>query len=129
MVLDRILALFHRRSPRSAHLFLSRTMTKHSKNNTASSIFSYAEYKKLDYGTKRVLYLLQVLDGRPNTRIATSGERVYATLRLLLALSTTRPRAGRLPGGPPVLQGMRIHRPLCVARYFAQNARSRHGWQ
>jgi hypothetical protein len=29
------------------------TMTKHSKNNTASSIFSYAEYKKLDYGTKR----------------------------------------------------------------------------
>ncbi|KAF8664349.1 hypothetical protein AX14_006741 [Amanita brunnescens Koide BX004] len=27
-------------------------MTKHSKNNTASSIFSYAEYKKLDYGTK-----------------------------------------------------------------------------
>ena len=29
-------------------------MTKHSKNNTASSIFSYAEYKRLDYGTKRV---------------------------------------------------------------------------
>ena len=29
-------------------------MTKHSKTNTASSIFSYAEYKKLDYGTKRV---------------------------------------------------------------------------
>lgn len=29
-------------------------MTKHSKNNTASSIFSYAEYKKLDYGTKKV---------------------------------------------------------------------------
>ncbi len=29
-------------------------MAKHSKNNTASSIFSYAEYKKLDYGTKRV---------------------------------------------------------------------------
>ncbi|KAJ2928480.1 hypothetical protein H1R20_g8614, partial [Candolleomyces eurysporus] len=28
-------------------------MTKHSKNNTASSIFSYAEYKKLDYGTKK----------------------------------------------------------------------------
>ncbi|KZT08050.1 uncharacterized protein LAESUDRAFT_649504 [Laetiporus sulphureus 93-53] len=28
-------------------------MTKHSKNNTASSIFSYAEYKKLDYGTQR----------------------------------------------------------------------------
>ncbi|KIM41532.1 hypothetical protein M413DRAFT_445515 [Hebeloma cylindrosporum] len=28
-------------------------MTKHSKNNTASSIFTYAEYKKLDYGTKR----------------------------------------------------------------------------
>ncbi|KZT38939.1 hypothetical protein SISSUDRAFT_1046260 [Sistotremastrum suecicum HHB10207 ss-3] len=28
-------------------------MTKHSKNNTASSIFSYAEYKKLDYGSKR----------------------------------------------------------------------------
>ena len=29
-------------------------MTKHSKNNTASSIFSYAEYKQLDYGTKKV---------------------------------------------------------------------------
>lgn len=29
-------------------------MTKHSKNNTASSTFTYAEYKKLDYGTKRV---------------------------------------------------------------------------
>ncbi|KAK7472332.1 hypothetical protein VKT23_000451 [Stygiomarasmius scandens] len=28
-------------------------MTKHSKNNTASSIFSYAEYKKLDYGTRK----------------------------------------------------------------------------
>ncbi|KAI0312917.1 hypothetical protein OF83DRAFT_1066426 [Amylostereum chailletii] len=28
-------------------------MTKHSKNNTASSIFSYAEHKKLEYGTKR----------------------------------------------------------------------------
>ncbi|TFK52908.1 hypothetical protein OE88DRAFT_1627381 [Heliocybe sulcata] len=28
-------------------------MTKHSKNNTASSVFSYAEYKRLDYGTKR----------------------------------------------------------------------------
>ncbi|KAJ2919760.1 hypothetical protein MD484_g659, partial [Candolleomyces efflorescens] len=32
-------------------------MTKHSKNNTASSIFSYAEYKKLDYGTKKVFAL------------------------------------------------------------------------
>ncbi len=31
---------------------LPRIMTKHSKNNTASSIFSYAERKKLDYGTK-----------------------------------------------------------------------------
>jgi nitric oxide synthase-interacting protein len=29
-------------------------MTKHSKNNTASSIFSYAERKKLEYGTKGV---------------------------------------------------------------------------
>src|SRR6266702_3461192 len=29
-------------------------MTKHSKNNTASSIFSYAERKKLDYGTKGI---------------------------------------------------------------------------
>ncbi|EJD41566.1 hypothetical protein AURDEDRAFT_90272 [Auricularia subglabra TFB-10046 SS5] len=28
-------------------------MTKHSKNNTASSVFSYSEYKRLDYGTKR----------------------------------------------------------------------------
>ncbi|EJD01934.1 uncharacterized protein FOMMEDRAFT_141151 [Fomitiporia mediterranea MF3/22] len=28
-------------------------MTKHSKNNTSSSVFSYHEYKKLDYGTKR----------------------------------------------------------------------------
>ncbi|KAH8997922.1 hypothetical protein EDB92DRAFT_2024754 [Lactarius akahatsu] len=27
-------------------------MTKHSKNNTASSIFSYAERRKLDYGTR-----------------------------------------------------------------------------
>lgn len=37
-------------------------MTKHSKNNTASSIFSYAEYKKLDYGTKRVCFS-SFLDG------------------------------------------------------------------
>ena len=36
-------------------------MTKHSKNNTASSIFSYAEYKKLDYGTKRVRVLCSSL--------------------------------------------------------------------
>ncbi|KIK96878.1 hypothetical protein PAXRUDRAFT_32109 [Paxillus rubicundulus Ve08.2h10] len=28
-------------------------MTKHSKNNTASSVFSYAEKQKTDYGTKR----------------------------------------------------------------------------
>lgn len=45
----------HRRlkvsEPNDNHHF---NMTKHSKNNTASSIFSYAEYKKLDYGTKRV---------------------------------------------------------------------------
>ena len=34
-------------------LQLATVMTKHSKNNTASSVFSYAEYKKLDYGTKR----------------------------------------------------------------------------
>jgi len=33
-------------------------MTKHSKNNTASSIFSYAERKKLDYGTKGVRTLI-----------------------------------------------------------------------
>ena len=33
------------------------TMTKHSKNNTASSIFSYAERKRLDYGTKGVRHL------------------------------------------------------------------------
>jgi hypothetical protein len=36
---------------------LPSTMTKHSKNNTASSVFSYAEYKKLDYGTKKVIHL------------------------------------------------------------------------
>jgi nitric oxide synthase-interacting protein len=28
-------------------------MTKHSKNNTASSVFSYAEKQKTEYGTKR----------------------------------------------------------------------------
>ncbi|KAG8990613.1 hypothetical protein FRB94_004521 [Tulasnella sp. JGI-2019a] len=28
-------------------------MARHSKNNTSNSVFSYAEYKKLDYGTKR----------------------------------------------------------------------------
>ncbi|KAG9308338.1 hypothetical protein JVU11DRAFT_12102 [Chiua virens] len=28
-------------------------MTKHSKNNTASSVFSYAEKQKTDYGTRR----------------------------------------------------------------------------
>ncbi|KAF9045581.1 hypothetical protein BJ165DRAFT_1415518 [Panaeolus papilionaceus] len=28
-------------------------MTKHSKNNTASSIFTYAEHRMLDYGTKK----------------------------------------------------------------------------
>lgn len=36
-------------------------MTKHSKNNTASSIFSYAEYKKLDYGTRRVSSRLVIM--------------------------------------------------------------------
>lgn len=29
------------------------TMARHSKNNTSNSVFSYAEYKKLDYGTKK----------------------------------------------------------------------------
>ncbi|KAG8951475.1 hypothetical protein FRC04_006007 [Tulasnella sp. 424] len=28
-------------------------MARHSKNNTSNSVFSYAEYKKLDYGTKK----------------------------------------------------------------------------
>lgn len=32
-------------------------MTKHSKNNTASSVFSYAERQKAEYGTKRVRLL------------------------------------------------------------------------
>ncbi|CEL52071.1 Nitric oxide synthase-interacting protein homolog OS=Drosophila melanogaster GN=CG6179 PE=3 SV=1 [Rhizoctonia solani AG-1 IB] len=35
-------------------LALAHNMTKHSRNNTANSVFSYAEYKKLsDYGTKK----------------------------------------------------------------------------
>jgi hypothetical protein len=38
-----------RQRPPTEHI-----MTKHSKNNTASSIFSYAERKKLEYGTKGV---------------------------------------------------------------------------
>jgi nitric oxide synthase-interacting protein len=29
-------------------------MPRHSKNNTASSVFTYHEAHKLDYGTKRV---------------------------------------------------------------------------
>jgi hypothetical protein len=37
------------------------TMTKHSKNNTASSIFSYAERKKLDYGTKGVRHVCRLV--------------------------------------------------------------------
>jgi hypothetical protein len=41
-------------SNRRGTLPSSDAMTKHSKNNTASSIFSYAERKKLDYGTKGV---------------------------------------------------------------------------
>jgi nitric oxide synthase-interacting protein len=36
-------------------------MTKHSKNNTASSTFSYAEYKKLDYGTKHVRLIINLI--------------------------------------------------------------------
>lgn len=36
---------------------LQPTMTKHSKNNTASSVFSYAERQKAEYGTKRVRLL------------------------------------------------------------------------
>lgn len=39
----------------------STKMTKHSKNNTASSVFSYAEYKKLDYGTKKVRLLSLIM--------------------------------------------------------------------
>ena len=44
---------------RAAHISLSTTspkyttMARHSKNNTSNSVFSYAEYKKLDYGTKK----------------------------------------------------------------------------
>lgn len=59
-------------------------MTKHSKNNTASSIFSYAEYKRLDYGTKRVgigISKPKVVNAHHLIcfmAIATVGERVYA---------------------------------------------------
>jgi hypothetical protein len=45
-------------STRRVSLPSSDSMTKHSKNNTASSIFSYAERKKLDYGTKGVRTLI-----------------------------------------------------------------------
>jgi hypothetical protein len=55
-------------------------MTKHSKNNTASSIFSYAEYKRLDYGTKRVNLFLLVENGTSNCFAATIGKRVHETV-------------------------------------------------
>ena len=45
------LYLHHPISLNRPHPTLS--MTKHSRNNTASSVFSYNEYKRLDYGTKR----------------------------------------------------------------------------
>lgn len=53
----------------------SDVMTKHSKNNTASSIFSYAERKKLDYGTKGVctLVALVFLLFRQSPSAATTG--------------------------------------------------------
>ena len=53
----RIPTVFKRQAIFISTCLVTRTlMTKHSKNNTASSIFSYSEYKKLDYGTKKVSY-------------------------------------------------------------------------
>ncbi|KAH0831227.1 hypothetical protein J3R83DRAFT_13808 [Lanmaoa asiatica] len=40
------------RSDVRLYVRVSRDMTKHSKNNTASSVFSYAEKQKTEYGTK-----------------------------------------------------------------------------
>lgn len=69
-------------------------MTKHSKNNTASSIFSYAEYKKLDYGTKKVR--VSQLGGRFLIIIATSRQRVHEALQFMFALPFQRARAFEL---------------------------------
>ena len=60
------------------NLIPPQVMTKHSKNNTASSIFTYAEYKKLDYGTKKVPHCL---DFSSNERTWGSNYAFTATFR------------------------------------------------
>jgi nitric oxide synthase-interacting protein len=63
-------------------------MTKHSKNNTASSIFSYAEYKKLEYGTKRVhqshLITHILTDFYPQQRLGNESMRQFDACALCL---------------------------------------------
>ena len=105
------------------------TMTKHSKNNTASSIFSYAEYKKLDYGTKRVrrrpfpLCRARCPPTCATSRAATSRERVHAPLRRVCALPAARARSRRVSERPPLLQRMRPNRLGCV--YYVRSWRVR----
>lgn len=78
------------RSAGGFELSSSTTMTKHSKNNTASSVFSYAEYKMAgqEYGTKRVcpignFYCTPFLSILVS---ATARQRIYAKIQFLRAL-------------------------------------------
>jgi hypothetical protein len=72
-------------SPRVSPL-TSDAMTKHSKNNTASSIFSYAERKKLEYGTKGVGTLAALVSFRfDNHRFCRNGSAMSLCGDLMLA--------------------------------------------
>ena len=80
------------------------TMTKHSKNNTASSIFSYAEYKKLDYGTKRVSHNLHAVLWHTHAEWqATSRKWIYETFWCLCFVFTKGEGTRGLPSGPSLL--------------------------
>lgn|SRR5258708_6740694 len=85
--------------PASSHRFsplTSDVMTKHSKNNTASSIFSYAERKKLEYGTKGVRTLAALVFFRlDNHRFCRNGSAMSLCGDLMLAPCVYNERAIR----------------------------------
>jgi hypothetical protein len=82
-------------------------MTKHSKNNTASSIFSYAERKKLEYGTKGV---------RPLACLDSALASITATPINLCSNVSAMSRCEDLMHVPCVCSEHAIKKGICFAR-------------
>lgn len=102
-------------------------MPRHSKNNTASSVFTYHETKSLDYGTKKVDHENQwaccsihpFADSLLFT--ATYRSRFFPRVQCLLSLFTNCSWSGSLSRGASCLSWMHVRvDPATKAKYQAR---------